>query len=446
MKTLCLFSTALTLFLSGLLQARMLGVTNQVKGVVSAANGEVPTRIAAASQLVSNGASPSGLYQTKLAVDLRDASTAAGSSGVACNGTTDDTAALQAYLTYYGTTGAGAASNVQLQLPVGHCKISNQLVYEGNNSLGIRLVGQKGFNGKGTTLDWYGPNFGTMMLILGCNGCSVEDVDFNLNESANGGGHAQNGLWFDASNTVTQAAYKVSAISRSGNVVTVRTTAAHTVTPGRIMKVAGTIGGKTSFNGTFQVLYTNDDTHISWVQRGANESGTPYAGTVTNYQSTSSNNLKISHVQVTGHKGVISTINSIAGSGPSYRITTTTTHFVFVGDTVVARGGSDSTYDCAYQVRTVPSSTGLTATVLPGTLCAPSGANSRSGTLVSGSSGVRVGHSDTLTEEVASLHFSDLFVQGDQTGGSINCLEADEAEMSKTSSLKILCLTGVATG
>jgi hypothetical protein len=31
-----------------------------------------------------------------------------------------------------------------------------------------------------------------------------------------------------------------------------------------------------------------------------------------------------------------------------------------------------------------------------------------------------------LTEEVASLHFSDLFVQGDQTGGSINCLEADE--------------------
>ena len=427
MKTLRLFATALTLFLSGLLQAQMqIDLTNQVKGVVSAANRELSTGVVAGSGMVSTSGGQPGVNQTRLAVDMRDRSTAAGSAGVACDGTTDDTAALQAYLNYYGNGGAGAASNVQLQLPVGHCKISNQLVYEGNNSLGIRLVGQKGFNGKGTTLDWYGPNFGTMMLILGCNGCSVEDVDFNLNESANGGGDAQNGLWFDASNTVTQAAYKVSAISRSGNVVTVRTTAAHTVTPGRIMKVAGMIGGKTSFNGTFQVLYTNDDTHISWVQTGANESGTGNSGTVTNYQSTPSNNLKISHVQVSGHKGVISTINSIAGSGPSYTITTTMPHFVFLGDTVVARGGSDSTYDCAYQVRTVPSSTRLTATVLPGTFCAPSGSNSRSGTLVSGSSGVRIGHSDTLTEEVASLHFSDLFVQGDQTGRSINCLEADE--------------------
>ena len=426
-KTLRLFAAALTLFLSGLLQAQMqFDLTNEVKGVVSAANGEVPTRVAARSQLVSHGASQSGVYQTKLAIDLRDASTAAGSSGMACNGTTDDTAALQAYLSYYGTGGAGAVSNVQLQLPVGHCKISNQLVYEGNNSLGIRLVGQKGFNGKGTTLDWYGPNFGTMMLILGCNGCSVEDVDFNLNESANGGGRAQNGLWFDASNTVTQAAYKVSAISRSGNIVTVTTTAAHAVTAGRIIKVAGSTGGTTSFNGTFQVLYSNNDTHISWVQTGANEYGTANTGTVTNYQSTPSNNPKISHVQVSGHKAVSSTINSITGSGPSYTIATTATHFVFLGDTVVARGGSDSTYNCAYQVGAVASSTTLTATVLPGTFCAPSRSISRGGTLLSGSSGVRIGHSDTSTEEVASLHFSDLFVQGDQTGGSINCLEADE--------------------
>lgn len=426
-KTLRLFAAALTLFLSGLLQAQMqVDLTNKVKGVVSAANREVPTRVAARSQLVSNGASQSGVYQTKLAIDLRDASTAAGSSGMACNGTTDDTAALQAYLSYYGTGGAGAVSNVQLQLPVGHCKISNQLVYEGNNSLGIRLVGQKGFNGKGTALDWYGPNFGTMMLILGCNGCSVEDVDFNLNESANGGGSAQNGLWFDASNTVTQAAYKVSAISRSGNIVTVTTTAAHAVTAGRIVKVAGSTGGTTSFNGTFQVLYSNNDTHISWVQTGANEYGTANTGTVTNYQSTPSNNLKISHVQVSGHKAVSSAINSITGSGPSYTIATTATHFVFLGDTVVARGGSDSTYNCAYQVGAVASSTTLTATVLPGTFCAPSSSISRGGTLLSGSSGVRIGHSDTSTEEVASLHFSDLFVQGDQTGGSINCLEADE--------------------
>ena len=109
----------------------------------------------------TTGSTVSG--QPKLAVDMRDGVN--GGPGVACNGSTDDTAALQAYFNYYGNGGTGAASNVQLQLPVGHCKISNQLVYEGNNSLGIRLVGQKGFNGIGTTIDWYGPNFGTELII-----------------------------------------------------------------------------------------------------------------------------------------------------------------------------------------------------------------------------------------------------------------------------------------
>jgi hypothetical protein len=54
-----------------------------------------------------------------------------------------------------------------------------------------------------TALDLYGPNFGTMMLMLGCNGCSVEDIDFNLNRSGGGDGKAQNGLRFGASNTAT---------------------------------------------------------------------------------------------------------------------------------------------------------------------------------------------------------------------------------------------------
>ena len=208
--------------------------------------------------MVSRSVGQPGAYQTKLAVDMREPSSAAGSAGVACDGTTDDTAAIQAYFNYYGNGGSGSSQNVQLQLPLGHCRISNQVVFEGTNSLGVRLTGVKGFNGLGTALDWYGPNFGTMMLMLGCNGCSIEDIDFNLNEAANGGGKAQNGLWFDASNTITQVAYKVSAISRSGNVVTVTTTAAHAVTPGRIVKVAGSTGGTTSFNGTFQVQYAND--------------------------------------------------------------------------------------------------------------------------------------------------------------------------------------------
>jgi hypothetical protein len=427
MKTLYLFSTALTLFLSGLLQAQMqVDLTNQVKGVVSAASGEAATRVAAGSQPVSNGVSQPGVSQAKLAVDLRDASTAAGSLGVICNGTTNDTAALQAYLSYYGNGGAGAASNVQLQLPVGHCKISNQLVYEGNNSLGIRLVGQKGFNGKGTTLDWYGPNFGTAMLVLGANGFSMEDVDINLNETGNGGGRAQNGIWFDASNTVTQVVYNISAISRSGNIVTV-TTATHAVTAGRIVKVAGSTGGATSFNGTFQVQYANDDTHISWFQTGANESGTASTGTVTNYKSAPSNNLKLSHVQVTGHEAVRSAITSISSGASPYAITTPSAHDVFIGDTIVANGTlSDPSYSCAYIATAIPSSTTITAVVLPGTQCAPSASGSSGGTLTSGSAGIRVAHRDVSTEQVSDIHFADLFIQGDQTGGSVNCIEADE--------------------
>jgi hypothetical protein len=424
MTTVRLFAAGLTLSVSSLLGAQMQpGLAKQVKSTLPEER-RWPAEVIGESGIVPVGVGRRGPPQAKLVIDMRDPSTAAGSAGVTCNGTTDDTAAIQAYLNYYGKDGAGARNNVQLQLPIGQCKISNELVYEGTNSLGVRLAGVKGFNGLGTTLDWYGPNFGTMMLMLGCNGCSVEDLDFNLNESAKGGGKAQNGLWFDASNSVTQVTYNISAIVRRANIVTVTTTAVHAVTSGRIVKVAGCTGGTTSFDGTFQVLYTGDRTHITWMQTGANESGTARTGTITNYRSTPSNNLKISHVQVSGHEAVSSSLSLITGPSP-YTIKTTTPHFAFLGDVVVAHGGSDSTYNCAYQVEAVPSPTTLIATILPGTSCAPSGSNSRGGTLLSGSSGVRIGHRDTSTPEVASLHFTDLFVQGDQTGGSINCLEAD---------------------
>jgi hypothetical protein len=51
-----------------------------------------------------------------------------------------------------------------------------------------------------------------------------------------------------------------------------------------------------------------------------------------------------------------------------------------------------------------------------------------------------------VTEEVASLHFTDLFVQGDQTGGSINCLEADEGGNVKDFIFEFLLLGGCRYG
>lgn len=395
---------------------------------VGAGGGSIPAGTTN-QQLVYTGTNSVG-GQDKLIVDIRDPSAAALSTGATCNGITDDTAAIQAYLNYYGAGGIGANNNVELQFPVGLCKISNQLVFEGSNSIGIRLVGVKGQNGgvNGSNIGWWGPNFGTMLLFLGCNSCSTENIDFLLNEVGNGGGKAQNGVWYDASNTIsTSVSYNMSAISRSGYVVTATTTASHVVTAGRIVKVAGSTGGATSFNGTFQVQYTNDNTHISWFQTGANESGTASTGTVTNYKSSPSNNLKMSSVQISNPQGVNSTITSITGTSPTWTITTATSHFAFLGDTVIARGGSDPTYNCAYITTAIPTSTTATAVVLPGTQCGPSGSNSTGGTLTSGSSGIRIGHRDSATEQVSSINFKDIFIQGDQLGGSVNCIENDGA-------------------
>ena len=233
-------------------------------------------------------------------------------------------------------------------------------------------------------------------------------------------------MWWEASNTVTQAAYSIAAISRSGNVVTATTTGAHAVTAGRIVKVAGSTGGATSFNGTFQVQYANDNTHISWFQTGANESGTASTGTVTNYKSAPSNNVKMNHVEVIGPESVSSTINTIGAGSSPYTLTTLTPHFAFIGDTIIINGGgSDTSYNCAYIATGIPTSTTITAVVLPATGCAPSGSGSTGGTLTSGSSGIRIAHRDAATEQVSGVHFTDIFVQGDQLGGSVNCFESD---------------------
>ena len=202
--------------------------------------------VAPGSFLASTGTTTPPAPQPKLSVDMRDGVN--GQPGVKCDGSTDDTAAFQNYFTYYGRYGAGATNQVQFQLPIGQCVISNEVVYEGANNLGMILSGAKGLGANlGTTILWKGPNFGTMMLILGCNGCWVQNIDFTPNSVGGGSNHgAQNALWFDASNTVTAATYNLSSISRSSNIVTATTSTIHVITPGRIVKVAGSTGGATS--------------------------------------------------------------------------------------------------------------------------------------------------------------------------------------------------------
>jgi hypothetical protein len=101
-------------------------------------------------------------------------------NGVKCDGTTDDTTKIQALLNRYAVGGAVAGTIPQIVFPAGVCRISNELIYEGGSSEAIRISGQARWStiAPATQFAWYGPHFGTMMLILGCNSCSVENVDF----------------------------------------------------------------------------------------------------------------------------------------------------------------------------------------------------------------------------------------------------------------------------
>ena len=346
---------------------------------------------------------------------------------------TDDTTAIQAALSYFGKGGAGATQMSQLYFPAS-CgyKISNMLTFEGTSGVGIRLVGEAGWSlgqGQGSQIQWYGAQGGTMLLMLGANNSSIENLDFIATSGGNSSA-ASNLVWWDASNTVTQVAYNISAITRSGNIVTATTSAAHAFTAGRIAKVAGSTGGATSFNGTFQVLYTNDNTHVSWIQLGPNESGNA-AGTVTNYQSSGSNSIGMRRVQFSNPKAIVTNISTVSGTNP-ITVTTSATHYLHLGDTAIIRSVSDTTYNGVWQVSTIPSST--TATLIPmpgvGQAQADNGAES-GGTIQTDSSALRFAHPDGATPQISSFAGYDLFLQGDQLGTSVSAIRADAGGNTK---------------
>jgi hypothetical protein len=375
-----------------------------------------------------------------LTVDVRDPIPGY-SMGAKCdNNVTDDTAAIQGILNYYGKGGPGAVGKVKLAFPPGRsCKQTNTLVFEGANGVGIDIEGVVSSGGNDTQLAWFGPNFGTQLLLLSCTDCSVNNLTFQ--SSPTGGGKAQNALWWDASNTVTQVAYASSSISRASNVVTA-TVATHVITPGRIVKVAGVADA--SFNGSFRVLYTNDDTHVSWIQGGVD--ATSSGGTVTNYHSAITNHVKMHSVKVTNPKAVSSSISAISWSNPTLSITTATPHFFSLSDTIIVRGVTDIAYNCAYTVTAIPTSTTATAVVLPGTGCSPTPASSSGGTVLSGSTGIRLGHRDTVTPQVAAIQGDDLFLQGDQLGGSVTAIQADVGGNVKNFSFSNIEMNGFRYG
>src|SRR5438105_3972018 len=95
--------------------------------------------------------------------------------GAVGDGVTDDTAAIQSALSYFSLGGAGSTQKAQLYFSstVGY-KITNTLVYEGSNIIGIRMVGNSGLTQArvGSRISWFGPQGGTMLLMLGTNASS----------------------------------------------------------------------------------------------------------------------------------------------------------------------------------------------------------------------------------------------------------------------------------
>lgn len=105
--------------------------------------------------------------------------------GAKCDGVTDDTAAIQAALNLFTSGNAGTASGTLL-FPQGKCVISSTLYYGGSPNYALRIVGTTGASngGTGSTLYWNGAAGGVMLILLGACNTTVDNMEFNGNNTA----------------------------------------------------------------------------------------------------------------------------------------------------------------------------------------------------------------------------------------------------------------------
>ncbi len=159
---------------------------------------------------------------------------------------------------------------------------------------------------------------------------------------------------------------------RAASVVTITTTAAHNLTVGQSVTVAGVTDA--TFNGTFTVTATPTATTFTYAQGGLD--ATSGGGTVTNIAVTWSVN------NIAGGNSSVGTITSaglftapavlppvvtatIASNGASrasnvVTITTTAAHNFVVGQVIVISGVTDSTFNGTFAIASVPSTTTFT--------------------------------------------------------------------------------------
>jgi len=104
------------------------------------------------------------------------------------DGTHDDTAAIQSVLnTVCGTPGTSTYGSGWAYFPFGNYKISSPLICWSNNGAAFHISGAAGGGqtaASGTTISWYGPSGGAMMIIFSGSGWTVENLNFDCREVA----------------------------------------------------------------------------------------------------------------------------------------------------------------------------------------------------------------------------------------------------------------------
>lgn len=358
--------------------------------------------------------------------------------GAKGDGTTDDTAAIQAAFAPFqcpisamGSTGPLAFQQHELYFPTGCYKVTNPVTFEGSGGCGFRMKGESGPPGgvNGTTIAWGSSNNGgTVLQWVGVNYGSIDNMGIDpYGNCTASSGHAQNGFWLDAFPNITTANYAITSITRASGIVTATVSSTSGLVSPDMVKVTGVTDA--SFDGVWRILYL-DATHISWLQNGTG--ATSSGGNAASYQSGDAFADQFYRVNFDQAQAITTTVSTITGTFPTYTVTTTTPHYLTAGDLVVYRNGAststNSTYLGWYRVQSVTSST---VAVLNNVVGGQSGPSPSGGNLVSGAAGFRIGHSEVSSSGIGNIMGYDLSFTGTPDGLSVVGMESDSTGNTK---------------
>jgi len=219
----------------------------------------------------------------------------------------DDTAAIQKMLDCFGI-GTGKAGRIIF--PAGIYKISNTLTYQSDPGTGLYLGGSLGGTRgpSGSRIKWAGPSGGILFLSLAANGLTMENLEWDGQNSA------QTGLWFESTAEYSATTtVNVATIARSSNVITVTTSAAHGLAVGEIVKLAG-VADK-SFNVLAKVATAANSTTFTLLNKGSNVSTS--GGTASRLKTAGSSGIVLRRLTVNDVLGTNSAAIAFGHPGSS---------------------------------------------------------------------------------------------------------------------------------